>query len=131
MDPQCANSELKLQQCLKHLGWLFHKQLEVVVNGPLFSEWALVETSLELQWNKFFLTCSFYCGLSTFWKLVCLPPPEQHFYPFTFWVDQRILFSSFVNEFPGGVNIDKTCWDFSCLAGVLLLHFGFRGAFCW
>lgn len=36
MDPQCAYSELKQQQCLKHLGWLFHKQLEIVVNRPFF-----------------------------------------------------------------------------------------------
>lgn len=87
-----------------------------------------METRLELQWNKSFLTCSFYCGLSTLWKLFCLPPPEQHFYPFTLWVGQKILFSSSINEFPSGVNIDRTCWNFSCLAGVLLLHFGFRGS---
>lgn len=130
MDPQCAHSELKQHWCFKPLGWLFHMQLEIVVNRPFFSEWALVETRLELQWSKSFLTRSFYCGLSTLWKLLCLPSPEQHFYPFTLRVGQRIGFSSSVKEFPDGVNINKIGWNFSCLAGVLLLHFGFRGAFC-
>lgn len=36
MDPQCAHTELKQQWCLKPLGWLFHKQLEIVVNRPFF-----------------------------------------------------------------------------------------------
>lgn len=52
LDPQCVYSELQQQQCLQHLGWLFYKQLEVVVNRRFFSQWALVEARLELQWNK-------------------------------------------------------------------------------
>lgn len=57
-----THSELKQQQCLKHLGWLFHKQLEIVVNRPFFFRVGSVETRLELQWNKSFLTRSFSCS---------------------------------------------------------------------
>jgi len=35
------------------------------------------------------------------------------------------LFSSFVNDFPGVVNIDRLVWTFSWLVEVLLLHFVF------
>lgn len=59
------------------------------------------------------------------WKLLSLPSSEEHFYKFTLWASQIKLFSSFVNEFPGVVNIDRLMWNFSWLVEVLLLHFVF------
>lgn len=82
LDPQCVYSELQQQQCSQHLGWLFHKQLDVVVNRPFFFQSGLL---WKPGWNCSGTNpCSFCCGLSTLWKVLCLPSAEQHFYPFTF-----------------------------------------------
>lgn len=129
LDPQCVYSELQQQQCSQHLGWLFHKQLDVVVNRPFFFRVGSCGSQVGTAVEQIHVPSA--VGSAHYGKFFVSHLQSSISIHSLLWVGQRILFSSSVNEFPGGVSIDKTCRNFSCLAGVLLLRFGFRGSILW